>query len=641
MSQLICPNCGVANRTNARFCSECGTTLPMPPPSQPTLRSLKPGQMLQGRYRIEIELGRGGFGAVYRAWDSNLNRWCAVKENLQISTEAERQFAREATVLANISHPNLPRVIDHFFITDQGQYLVMDFVEGQDLASLVERQNTVSLDQGLKWISQVADALVYLHSLDTPIFHRDIKPANIRITPKGQAMLVDFGLVKISEPHAQTTVGARAITPGYAPPEQYGRGSTDARTDVYALAATLYRVLSGKEPPESVQRLSGAAIPPLSQINPSIPAYIGKVIEHAMALDPGQRYQSTAEFKNALTEGQTVMVQGPPARVGRPAVAGVPRTIAVQESGMPQAQSRAYTGAAQAERPAGGSGTRLLMLGGGAIVVILLVVVAIGLGGWLIVSNQMSTNSTEKARNTSTALAMAQATSTGSALNTASAQVALTQTAAPVVAATARAEATLSAQVFATQTAFAFPTANPTENYINSLLAGRSLIYGPTSGSLVHDTGDDSIELLEAVLSVTNFVVEARFDNPYATSVGAWASGLVFNGTDDNQIRFVFGSDTFWEVDLFPPNDAPQESIADGYFDSILTGETESNLVRLIRQADQGWLYINDQYVTEVSMAELPDLETIWIATGMYGDPATEFAGETTGYTDFTIWTLP
>lgn len=637
MSQLICPNCGASNRTNARFCSECGTTLPMPPPSQPTVHSLKPGQMLQGRYRIETELGRGGFGAVYRAWDNNLNRWCAVKENLQVSTEAQRQFGREATVLANISHPNLPRVIDHFSLPDQGQYLVMDFVEGEDMASLVERQGTLPLDQALKWIGQVAEALSYLHTLDTPIFHRDIKPANIRITPKGQAMLVDFGLVKVSEPHSQTTVGARAITPGYAPPEQYGRGSTDARTDIYALAATLYRVLSGSEPPESVQRLSGATIPPLSQVNPSIPLYIGKVIDHAMALDPGQRYQTSAEFKNALTEGQTVMVQGPAARVGRPAVAGVPRTVAVQEGKLPPAPARAYPGAAQAERPSGGSGTRLLMLGGGAIFVILMVVVAAGLGGWLIVSNQRSTSATQRAQNTSTALAQVQATSTGDALHTATAQLALTQAAAPLVTATAQAEATLNAQALATQTALA----NPTETFVNNLLAGRSLVYGPTSGSLAHDTSDDSIELLEAVLNITNFVVEARFTNPYATSVGAWAHGLVFNGTDDNQIRLVFSSDTFWEVDLFPPDDAPQESIADDYFPGILTGENETNLVRFIRQAEKGWIYVNNQYVTEVDLSSLPDLESIWIATGMYGDPVTEFSGQSTGYSEFTIWSLP
>lgn len=597
--------------------------------------------MLQGRYRIETELGRGGFGAVYRAWDNNLNRWCAVKENLQISSDAQRQFGREATVLANISHPNLPRVIDHFFLTDQGQYLVMDFVEGEDLASLVERQTTIPLDQALKWVAQVADALTYLHTLDTPIFHRDIKPANIRITPRGKAMLVDFGLVKVSEPHAQTTVGARAITPGYAPPEQYGRGSTDARTDVYALAATLYRVLSGNEPPESVQRLSGATIPPLSQVNTSIPPYIGKVIEHAMALDPGQRFQTAAEFKNALTEGHTVMVQGPAARVGRQADASIPRTIAVAESRMPQAQSRAYTTTAHAERAAGGAGTKMLMLGGGALLVVMFVIAAVGLGGWLIVSNRAAANATEKARKTSTAVAQVQATSTVEAMNTATAQMALTQTAAPLIEATARAEETLNAQANATQTAITLLTSDPTQGYINGLLSQRSLIYGPTSGTLTHDTTDDSIELVSADITTTNFVVEVNFENPYPTSRGAWANGLVFNGTDDNQIRFVVGSDTFWELDLFPPDKAPQKSIADGNFSGILTGEGDTNLIRFVRVGNWGWIYINNQFVSEVDMSNIHRLESIWIATGMYGDPVTEFAGESTGYIDFTIWSLP
>src|SRR5512136_402411 len=124
---------------------------------------LQTGQVFNNRYRIVKLLGQGGFGAVYRAWDSNLNKPCALKENLDASQEAQRQFMREATVLANLSHPNLPRVTDHFFIPGKGQYLVMDFVQGEDLASLAEKQGgKVPLKQAVEWISQVADALVYL-----------------------------------------------------------------------------------------------------------------------------------------------------------------------------------------------------------------------------------------------------------------------------------------------------------------------------------------------------------------------------------------------------------------------------------------------------------------------------------------------
>ncbi|MEL7644213.1 MAG: serine/threonine-protein kinase, partial [bacterium] len=177
------------------------------------------GYILNSRYRIVKLLGQGGFGAVYKAWDLNLSHSCAVKENLDTSLEAQRQFTREATVLANLSHPNLPRVTDHFIIHDQGQYLVMDFIEGEDLQTMLEKDGTIPQERVITWMGQVMDALEYLHGRTPPVLHRDIKPANIKITPDGKAVLVDFGLVKLFDSHVKTTVGARAITPGYSPPE--------------------------------------------------------------------------------------------------------------------------------------------------------------------------------------------------------------------------------------------------------------------------------------------------------------------------------------------------------------------------------------------------------------------------------------
>ncbi len=274
---------------------------------------LQTGQVLNNRYRVVKLLGQGGFGAVYRAWDSNLNRPCAIKENLDTSPEAQRQFTREATVLANLSHPNLPRVTDHFILPEQGQYLLMDFVEGDDLASILRQRGPVPVAQAVTWISQVADALIYLHSRQPVVIHRDIKPANIRVTPEGRAMLVDFGLVKMYNPQLKTTLGARAVTPGYAPPEQYGQGSTDARSDIYALGATLYNILTGQEPMESVQRMSGAQMRPASQIIPSVPLHISQSLERSMQLQPTQRFQSAAEFKSALnpSSGQVVFRSTP------------------------------------------------------------------------------------------------------------------------------------------------------------------------------------------------------------------------------------------------------------------------------------------------------------------------------------------
>jgi serine/threonine protein kinase len=253
-------------------------------------------QVLNNRYRIVALLGQGGFGAVYRAWDLNLKRPCAVKENLDTSAEAQRQFEREAELLANLSHPNLPRVLDSFLLPSLGQYLVMDFVDGEDLQALLDRLGPLPEAEVLPWIAQVCDALTYLHTQTPPVIHRDIKPANIKVTPQGRVMLVDFGIAKVYDPHLKTTMGARAVTPGFSPPEQYGQGRTDGRTDIYALGATLYTLLSGPEPPESVQRMVGSPLPPLR----SISSMTADAINKAMAIDPSKRFQTAVDFSRAI-----------------------------------------------------------------------------------------------------------------------------------------------------------------------------------------------------------------------------------------------------------------------------------------------------------------------------------------------------
>jgi serine/threonine protein kinase len=264
--------------------------------------TLETGSVLNNRYRIVKQLGKGGFGAVYRAWDISLEKPCAIKENLGTTEEAQRQFKREATILANVVHPNLPRVTDHFIIPWQGQYLVMDYVEGDDLQSMLGRTGgPLPTQQVLSWIGQVCDALSYLHSQNPPIIHRDIKPANIRITPGGQAMLVDFGIAKIFDPHLKTTTGARAVTPGFSPPEQYGQGTTDARSDVYALGATLYALLTGQVPPDSVNLMSGSVAPrPTHELNLQVPVQVSQAIARAMQMNRTARFENTREFKEAL-----------------------------------------------------------------------------------------------------------------------------------------------------------------------------------------------------------------------------------------------------------------------------------------------------------------------------------------------------
>jgi serine/threonine protein kinase len=266
---------------------------------------LATGQIVQNRYRIVKLIGQGGFGTVYRAWDLSLKQPVALKENLDTSQEGQRQFEREANMMAGLRHPNLARVTDHFLIAGQAQYLVMDFIEGVGLDELLaQRPQPFSETEVQSWLQQVGDALTYLHTRQPPIIHRDLKPQNIIIAPTGEAVLVDFGISKLYDPNRKTTIGARAVTPGYSPPEQYGGGRTNARTDVYALAATMYALLTGQEPPESVMLMvGGVSLTPPRQLNGRISPTVEAAILKGLAINSGQRYAAVADFVNAFCAG--------------------------------------------------------------------------------------------------------------------------------------------------------------------------------------------------------------------------------------------------------------------------------------------------------------------------------------------------
>ncbi len=259
---------------------------------------LEPGTFLKDRYRIEGRLGKGGMGAVYLAFDETLQLKVAVKENLNINPESERQFRREAKLLASLRHPNLPRVTDHFILEGR-QYLVMDYIEGEDLHTRAQRQPPL-VEEVLRWADGVCSALAHLHSRQPPIIHRDIKPANLKLQPDGTVVLVDFGIAKVFDQH-QTTTGARGLTPGYSPPEQYGSGHTDPRSDQYSLAATLYALLTGRPPADSIARMLGKEqLKPARAFNPAIPEYVDAALTRALALDQDQRFPDINAFRSAL-----------------------------------------------------------------------------------------------------------------------------------------------------------------------------------------------------------------------------------------------------------------------------------------------------------------------------------------------------
>ncbi len=271
---------------------------------------LQPGQLLNNRYQIISLLGQGGMGSVYRAVDSAINNTVAIKEqrpdaNATPATlaQARLQFQREAQALARMNHPNLPRVTDYFSLGGN-EYLVMDFVDGQDLETIAQQNGTLPEATVLSWAFQLLDALTYIHGLG--VIHRDIKPHNVILKPDGRITLVDFGLVKLLDPNNPNTATAmRGLgTPEYAPFEQYasGAGHTDARSDIYSLGAMLYRLLTGRAPIEVHQRvLNPAALPALRLLNPNISTRTEAAILKAMEIHPQDRFASPAEMKQALS----------------------------------------------------------------------------------------------------------------------------------------------------------------------------------------------------------------------------------------------------------------------------------------------------------------------------------------------------
>ncbi len=257
--------------------------------------------LLNNRYRILSKLGQGGMGAVYLAMDTALEHPVAVKANLSPAQDSTNKFLREARLLASLRHSHLPRVTD-YFILEGAQYLVMDYIPGKDLETVIKEEGAQPLEKVMDWARQLGSALSYLHEQEPPVIHRDIKPANVRLSNEGEAVLVDFGIAKVSNPTLSST-GIGGYTPGYAPPEQYsGSSRTGPYTDQYAFGALLYQLLTARRPVDSIQRVIGQAhLVPIQEIRPEIPAHVQATIEKALSLKPENRFNSVSDLLRSLT----------------------------------------------------------------------------------------------------------------------------------------------------------------------------------------------------------------------------------------------------------------------------------------------------------------------------------------------------
>jgi serine/threonine-protein kinase len=307
--------------------------------------ALKKGEVLHSRYRILERIGQGGMGNIYLADDTRLEgRKCALKEveydrglPPTVLQQAQEQFLREATVLARLDHPNLPKVSD-FFSGNLREYLVMDYVPGKDLRDLMmeARRKKAFLPEPevLGWAGQLADALNFLHQQDPPIIHRDIKPSNLKITPNNVLKLVDFGLVKIMAPDEVTiTIIQGQGTALYTPMEQYGSDDahTDIRADIFSMGATFYHLLTNEPPSDARRRfLDSDSLLPLREINSKISPRTENAILWAMALHPDDRPQNVVEFRDALLGDANVPTQSGISRSNMNSKAGKDEMLAYE-----------------------------------------------------------------------------------------------------------------------------------------------------------------------------------------------------------------------------------------------------------------------------------------------------------------------
>jgi hypothetical protein len=271
-------------------------------------RALVPDTVLQKRYRIVRQLGRGGMGAVYQAVDQRLGITVALKETLSSEASMRKQFEREARLLAGMQHPALPRVSDHF-VEGNRAFLVMQFIAGVDLARIISQQpGPFPRDQVIAWADQLLDALIYLHARDPQVIHRDIKPHNLKLTATGQIALLDFGLANAqpSDPSVTSSQAFFGYTRHYAPLEQIQDHHTDPRSDIYALGATLYHLLTGIKPPDALVRAAAIVdsgpdpLLPANKIHEAVGPQIAAILNKAMAQKPEDRYADANEFREAL-----------------------------------------------------------------------------------------------------------------------------------------------------------------------------------------------------------------------------------------------------------------------------------------------------------------------------------------------------
>jgi serine/threonine protein kinase, bacterial len=611
--ELICANCRAKNRPNSRFCLRCGTPLRGSTPPAGLTGQLPANALLNSRYLIVGRIGRGGMAAVYQATDTRLsNKVWAIKEmsDAALLDPGERQqaraaFQREAQMLARLNHLNLPKVND-FFEEGGKLYLVMDYIEGQTLEEVLDtRFGGLPESRVLDWARQLCDVLDYLHHCSPPIIFRDLKPGNIMLERSTCIKLIDFGVARWFKPgQAQDTISFG--TDGYAPPEQYGKGQTDARSDIYALGVTLHQLLTCHDPASTL-----FALPPARRVNPAVSVQVEQALIKATQADRVNRYQSVAEFRQSLL-ATSVQANYRPQPVPPPTV--------------------------RTKHP-----TRWLAWA--VILIVAAVVIVAGSSIWPISPSPVTPVAGPSALITPTVSITPTVTPLPPQLISRVVEGDLYRIFLPVLArndkprtaAQVRATATAQAKASATQAAKMAATAQARTDWCSKIRARLNRVYGPETDQLAPPATADAITLHAAGSDEYDVVIKATFTNPYAATEGAWSYGFFFRQTGPNDAyQLIVRSDGGWR--LIDRTDTQTRFVAWGSVPNLRVTATGANTVEVLTKDGYGQLWVNDVFVAELNLTARTKPGDVSIATGFYAGDGLPTA--MTRYGNFTVWTL-